>query len=85
MDYKTDTLPDASAATLAAVTHGHSGQGLVYAAAVAQATGLRVWEVVFVYPRVAAEHALVIDDGALAAATAHLASGASFPATTGPT
>ena len=51
-------LQDTDPTTLEAATHAHSGQGLIHATAVAQATGLTVREVVFVYPRVQAEWAM---------------------------
>ena len=76
VDYKSDTVSNAFPATIREAGHAHSGQGLVYAAALAQATGLAVREVVFVFARVGgAECRLIIDEEATAAGRELLASG----------
>ena len=64
---------------IAEAAHAHSGQGLVYAAALTQATGLPVREVVFVFARGGgAEYRMVIDDAAAADGRELLSSGRSL-------
>lgn len=75
VDYKSDHLPDGEASTIAAAAQAHVGQGLVYAAALEQSTGLRVSEVVFVFARAGGEHRIAIDDAAREAGRELLGSG----------
>ena len=75
VDYKSDHLADGAATTIAAAAQAHLGQGLVYAAALEQATGLPVREVVFVLARAGGEYRIAIDEAAREAGRELLGSG----------